>query len=437
MRSDKSIGSTDRSRRKQLKANVDRPAPGSEKQKLVIFDAKRKKIAEEAGNAREKTLSNLQKALSDDHGPATTPQVHCQGLANKKHGDNITAKLESPASEASTAAQSRAFPTFSAVNLALSQQHYAPLNTITTISSQSVASNVSNANATVTSKMVGDSYPPVKAFRSVSGESPISDPFKASAWLSDSDDMMVWIPAPGGKNPFTKTKRVQDNALIMTIKKASSREKESHQHKPDPSPKGGSSVNSLLDFSVPPFSCPPAKARKNHPDGGLEPSFYKSSSMGRPKEPPKGIPSNAILGSMLYRHAFSDEKDDHNMNKVDSPHSSNYDTEQDEIENDDEMKHPIVPPNILTSSKSESVVSGVTDEASSAYFDSSNKFDRGWNKQAQNMLTKIRNVKEFKDLRAFDMNARRGTKTSSLMDRVVDEEMRSTAEMEHMNMFSA
>ena len=329
--------------------------------------------------------------------------------------------------------EAKQFPVFSAMNLALSQQLYAPLKTNSTVSSV-----VSNAGATITSSVEAANAPVQTVevfsennnkdipFPSLSEDE--SDPFKSAGWLTGSHDSAWMIPPPPPPPPQQRTNgtkktaprktssSVDPDALILSIMKAASRESDSTK-KPDPSPTRihMTSSDSLLQglqlstISSTKQLIQPTNVPESKSDGALEPN-----SIGPQKKPPKGLPSNAILGSMLFRQTFSDESD------------SQYGSKENDNHQNDDDKSAIpgkVPPNIQAEDKAESTVSSVTEEASSF---AENAFDgnqSGWNKQAHNVLDQWRKVQELK------------SREESVLIHQVPNQGRAT--QEHLNMFTA
>jgi hypothetical protein len=198
-------------------------------------------------------------------------------------------------------------------------------------------------------------------------------------------DKMMIKPSKVAQNVKTSTS-MDNNALIQCIRNSVS---DVRSTKPDPSPRGAASITSYM-------------ARKSHKSSKRKPLLNAGAKV--PRNPvkgdgPKGLPNNAILGSMLFRHTsptltkrFDDDDDD-----------------------DEEALLPDVPPAILTAASTESTVSSVTEEATSFY----QKNFEGWNKQAYDALNHFHRMRKSDPKRY-----RAGGRLTSV-------------EEEHRNMFSA
>ena len=337
-------------------------------------------------------------------------------------------------SENNSSSDSQGYPLFSARNLALSQQEYVPLKTITTLSSESVLSNISVANATVTTAME-NSFPGGDMFH---GGSPHSDPFKISGFLSDSQE---WIPPPNhheNKIPAEKSTEVEADALIRSIMKASSRDREVQSHKPDPSPRGiPDSLDGKYQKDLASNHFQPEEVPKSSSDSILELPQSRKMSIGPQKKPPMGVPNNAILGSMLFRQTFSEEGESQYSSSRAKTIQEESGEDSDESDADSNMGHPMIPPNILTDKDAQDAVSGVTDDTCEVYKNGRSNKLSSWNKQAQNVLNQWRNT--TKELKTRDPDSHRLEPSSLLMDCVADEGQRRTRQHlnEHLNMFSA
>lgn len=175
-----------------------------------------------------------------------------------------------------------------------------------------------------------------------------------------------------------------DEGLIASIRKASfDRNRQGKfldSSKRDPSPRAvqPSNSDSVLEYSH------------------NAPLRYRST--GPLKNPPKAVPSNAILGSMLFRqtqsiHSSDEEyksrkkstgqKDDEIASAVEPKQKETFNRE---ISYDSAMGDRGVPKAVHADEEAESIVSSVTEEASSFYNKSFGGNSAHWNRQAQSVL---------------------------------------------------
>jgi hypothetical protein len=383
--------------------------------------------------------------------------------------DNSKNRPASKAGSAKKLSGSKRYPSISAETLLQQQRSFSattgPPKTISTSSDQSVMSNVSVANATITGDTTREVYPKGDFFHTLSGDDQSLDPFKAGAWLSDdSDDFMDWNKPPANNDPFfsdTKKKCTRngnnndnaffsepkrnvhngdDDALIRSIKKATTQDKKKQlqdqsNNKPDPSPGGSiriSSSDSFMDFparrlerekEIPQstseggldlFTAMRRQKKPPQSNANLDPFI----SIGPQKKPPKGVPNNAILGSMIFNQTFSTEE----SRSTGGWGSTKLNASEDE-DDDDDVERAGFPSKIHATKhdgRAESTVSSVTDEASSFY---QKNFD-AWGKQAQNVLNHWHQAK-VKESR--NPNLYRADAPTNLLERVKEE---------HLNMFS-
>lgn len=176
-----------------------------------------------------------------------------------------------------------------------------------------------------------------------------------------------------------------DDGLIASIRKSARNEKridpEAEPIKRDPSPR---------------------EVKPSNSDSVVEYSRGNSMSYSPQKAPPKAVPTNAILGSMLFRQTQSifttDEESKHNKAAL-KRNESREDNDYSQRRDDGNYK---VPHSVHADDAAESIVSSVTEEASSFYQKNFGGGSVHWNKQAQNVLNHY-NVR--KTLQARDTNA--------------------------------
>lgn len=222
-----------------------------------------------------------------------------------------------------------------------------------------------------------------------------SDPFhigevasEDSAWNVDSKPFQD--KKRHSNNPSqhqVKQATSMDDSLIASIRKASSRNENSKDpdgdsRKRDPSPQA---------------------VRASCSDSALEYSRDKPSGYGTGphKNPPKAVPTNAILGSMLFRQTqsiYSAEEDSKSNISV----AKRKETSPDDDEGSSSPRDGKVPRSVHADKAAESVVSSVTEEASTFYQKNFGGGSAHWNKQALNVLNHY-NVK--KTLQVRDTNA--------------------------------
>jgi hypothetical protein len=437
---------------------------------------------------------------------------HSKPLPNLTPPDNSKSRSASKVGSAKKISGSKRYPSISAETLLQQQQSFPPTTgppkTILMSSNQSVVSNVSVANATITGDTTRDVYPKGDFFHTLSGDEQSSDPFKAGAWLSDGgDDLIDWTIRPANADPFfsdTKDKRTRhgnndddffsepkksthhsnDDALIRSIKKATTLDKKKQlqdesSYKPDPSPRGGSirlsSSDSFMDFPTQ-YLAREKEIPQSNSDGGmdrftavrgqqkqpqspsdLDPfiSIDSQKSIGPQKRPPKGVPNNAILGSMIFNQNFSTEE---SRNAAGAWGSQALNAEDEDDDEEDDVERAGVPFKIHATKhpgRAESTVSSITDDASSFY---QKNFDV-WGKQAQNVLSHwhqakikesrnpnlyradaptnlLERVKEEQRQSAATANLYRVDATTRLLEHVKEEHRQSATTQEHLNMFS-
>ena len=164
-----------------------------------------------------------------------------------------------------------------------------------------------------------------------------------------------------------------DEGLIASIRSASAKktgaDPESHSNRQrDPSPRGVmlSSSDSALDK--------PRGARSG-----------KKYSPGPQRIPPKAIPTNAILGSMLFRSTQPSNSTESTKSSSLRDRCSN--TDQPDEARDEKDKFSVPQSVMAARDDSESIVSSVTEEASSFYQKSFGGSHRSWNKQAHDLVS--------------------------------------------------
>lgn len=310
------------------------------------------------------------------------------------------------------------FATISEENLALQQENEAknrhPPQAFVISSNQSVVSNVSVANATVTDLIECHAFPTGHPFNSFPDDE-ASDPFKNGAWLSDeSECCMSWNNDPFSSRNITSP--VMEDPLIESIKKAASSGRNNNDDgssKPDPSPKGSASSDSRRSSAQYRLSNEIASNDFKNDMG----SFIKE------EKPPTCLPQNAILGSMIFRHAGSDSDGTGVWNSCKIPL-----LDEDIEDDDDDVKVRGIPTSIIHAEKRDdkSSVSSVTDEASVFY-----QKNLLWKQQAQSVLNQWHQAK-------LRENRNPNTYRADAPQQGLNEDLQQLNIIrEHLNMFSA
>ena len=316
-----------------------------------------------------------------------------------------------------------------------------PPRTVLTSSDQSVISNVSVANATIiapSSEVFPEGHP-FHSFSGTGGDDNDSDPFKIGGWLSASNEDFAadWQTSNSFmEDPFAETERkmasptkvTTDDALIRSIKKAATRGKATVQNKsvfkPDPTPRGNKSAR--------------ISAQRFYPDEEMqqidsdtvveEEQHQQKGCIGPQEKPPKGLPSNAILGSMIFHQAFSGGEESKSI----TWNSENIEVQlKDDEQSCDSASLGEIPVDIIASKGSDVTditASSISEEASSFYEKS---FD-GWKRQANNVLDQWHKSKQAPNPNSYRADAPK--ESTGVYDK---EQLHNRATVEHINMFSA
>lgn len=333
------------------------------------------------------------------------------------------------------------FHSLAARSFAQSQKSAGPPPKTIMTSNQSFASNVSVANASV---MTFDEFTQDHPFFNKSGENDVydgvfmdKDPFgETTYWGADMDPFSQSRDCE--KEP-SAGKSSDTESLIDSIKRSTSRERQDadeNSHKPDPSPRGVQKSSSdshvsywekgavaYTSFAVGPPPPPPPPRKVDPEPSSPEPSprevnsdtqisYWDNGSVaysvGPQKAPPTG--QNAILASMLFRKTYPGK----------APSKSPATNENEDHEDYDEQL-PDVPPSIMADETADSIVSSVTEEASSFY---QKNFQSGWKAQAHNVLNNYHNARKVRN-------------HNDSSNRSVESHCLERVEEEHSNMFSA
>jgi hypothetical protein len=216
-----------------------------------------------------------------------------------------------------------------------------------------------------------------------------------STWDVNANPFPDWNSSKPSSKPVAKqisTPQLQvakaasmDDGLIAAIRSASAKivrplDPGVEESKRDPSPRAvqPSRSDSVLEYKRP----------------------KKGYGAATHKHPPKAVPSNAILGSMLFRQTESIHSSDDNVNSKESVLPRKSSRMDDDNETRDERCK--VPRAVDADDGDDSIVSSVTEEASSFYNKSFGGNSAHWNKQAQNVLNHY-NVK--RTLQSRDTNS--------------------------------
>jgi hypothetical protein len=325
-----------------------------------------------------------------------------------------------------------------------------PPKTITT-SDQSVTSNVSTSNATFVSDVqeFSKNHPFFDEDEDASSKN--LDPFgETTYWNAFMDPFSQRIKDLEPK--IEKTSSSDTSSLIDSIKRNASKsalDPEENSYKPDPSPRGvkHSSSDSHVSYwesgavrytgPVPPPPPPPPpvpqsfektkSSREKKPsvsdisvtdihesNSDTQISYWENGSVaysvGPQRNPPVGLPNNAVLGSMLFRHTHPGKATTTTAPVLQA-------AEEDDA---DDAALAGFPPSILTAESAESAVSSVTEEASSFY----QKNFQGWKAQAHNVLNNYHKANK--------------TRKTHPVHHLVDSQMfLDPVEEENANMFNA
>lgn len=262
-------------------------------------------------------------------------------------------------------------------------------------------------------------------------------------WELDDDPFQVGQEETAFESLVIETKQGPEDAnahLIVAIQKASSKEPrdpESGAAKPDPSPRGVPQTRSDSELEV-----KRQKEEIKHPfSDGLIQQEIKRSAQPDFVSPKRKIPSkqtilseNAILGSMLFRQT---EATVPAPAPTRAPSGSSKKSKQDvALEGSSRIRFP-VPPSISTGTDpAASVVSSVTEDASSFY----QKNFQAWRSQASSALNNYHHLKRHDTEHTGNSQAprsvsswSRNTKGNSSIGRTT---FLDRVEEEHMRMFT-
>lgn len=281
------------------------------------------------------------------------------------------------------------------------------------------SSGMSLANASFSEANFSTSNEPVKAPARVNARESI-DPFRIgsdqqkiddNAWNANNMDHFSNLKQKDSKSITEKSSSV-DDGLIQSIRMASSRDTskgvDPETEKRDPSPKAVkiSCSDTSLDYN-----------RK----------IPQSYSPGPQKVPPKAVPTNAILGSMLFRQTLTTASANSSQNnsqqsnkftlKSTSTNKNDYGPARDDGSN---ISRSPIPQSVVANSETDTIVSSVTEQAS-AFYNKNLGGRNNWSKQAQSIL---QNYNARKSHQHRDVNAKPSYRTYL-----------SANEEEHVNIF--
>jgi hypothetical protein len=321
---------------------------------------------EDKAEKKNPSLSrSIKKPLVKDHASALSQRTHATDLGYFS-GFSFSSRPRGTQS-----VRQQKYPTLTLKSLAASSsQHGSSYKALASALVDDITSNVSEANATFDSQAVSESY---------------------IQKLKQSSSM--------------------DDVLIASIRRAAQEklhDPDVDPHKPDPSPRG---------------------VKQSSSDSALEHSNGRRTiqkAVGPQKNPPKAVPSNAILGSMLFLQTEVPPATERKLQVA--PRQKSRKKYQDDDDGSEHERCSKIPRSVRADDSLRSEVSSITEEASSFCQKNVGGYNQ-WSKQAYHVLDHY-NVKKM-------MQQSSQVNNNTLVARDMNSYLMSRQEQDHANLFQS